>query len=38
VFGAASGNISDAAEHAGINRRHMRTLLRKYGILAEANE
>lgn len=33
VFAAKEGNITHAADHAGINRRHMRTLLRKYGIL-----
>ncbi|MEM9488209.1 MAG: sigma 54-interacting transcriptional regulator [Myxococcota bacterium] len=35
VFAAHNGNITHTAEHAGINRRHLRTLLRKYGILSE---
>ena len=33
VFASKAGNITHAADHAGINRRHMRTLLRKYGIV-----
>lgn len=33
VFAAEGQNITRAADRAGINRRHMRTLLRKYGIL-----
>ncbi len=33
VFAAHSGNITHAAEHAGINRRHFRTLLRKHAII-----
>ena len=35
VFAAHAGNITHASDHAGINRRHFRTLLRKYGILSE---
>ncbi len=35
VFAAHGNNITHASEHAGINRRHFRTLLRKYGILPE---
>jgi DNA-binding NtrC family response regulator len=33
VFAAHHGNLTHAAEHAGINRRHLRQLLRKHGIL-----
>ncbi len=33
VFAQCSQNITHAAEHAGINRRHFRTLLRKHGIV-----
>ena len=33
VFAAHGGNISRAANHAGINRRHFRNLLRKHGII-----
>jgi two-component system response regulator AtoC len=33
VFAAQSGNITRAAEHAGINRRHFRELLYKHGLL-----
>ncbi len=35
VFAAHDNNITHAAQHAGINRRHFRTLLRKYGIVGE---
>ncbi len=34
IFASHNGNITHAADHAGINRRHFRTLLRKHGILA----
>ena len=34
VFAAHDRNITHAADHAGINRRHFRTLLRKHGIIA----
>ncbi len=33
VHAAAGGNITRAAEHAGINRRHFRELLYKHGLL-----
>jgi len=33
VFERHGGNITHAAQHAGINRRHFRTLLRKHGIV-----
>ncbi|MBT8492456.1 MAG: sigma 54-interacting transcriptional regulator [Deltaproteobacteria bacterium] len=33
VFERFGGNITHASEHAGINRRHFRTLLRKHGII-----
>jgi DNA-binding NtrC family response regulator len=33
VFQAQGGNITRAAEHAGINRRHFRELLYKHGLL-----
>jgi DNA-binding NtrC family response regulator len=33
VFTMHNGNITHAAEAAGINRRHFRTLLRKHGII-----
>ena len=33
VFSDKDGNITHAAEQAGINRRHFRTLLRKHGII-----
>jgi DNA-binding NtrC family response regulator len=33
VYGSAGGNITRAAEHAGINRRHFRELLYKHGLL-----
>ena len=33
VFEANSRNITHAAAHAGIGRRHFRTLLRKHGII-----
>ena len=33
VFDTHDGNITHAADHAGINRRHFRTLLRKHGII-----
>ena len=33
VHGASGGNITRAAEHAGINRRHFRELLYKHGLL-----
>jgi DNA-binding NtrC family response regulator len=33
VHGNAGGNITRAAEHAGINRRHFRELLYKHGLL-----
>ena len=33
VFAMHNGNITHAAEHAGINRRHFRTLLRKHAII-----
>ena len=33
VFGAHGGNITRAADHAGINRRHFRELLYKHGLL-----
>jgi len=33
VFEKNDGNITHAAQHAGINRRHFRTLLRKHGII-----
>ena len=33
VFTTHGQNITHAAEHAGINRRHFRTLLRKHGII-----
>ncbi|MBK9036778.1 MAG: sigma 54-dependent Fis family transcriptional regulator [Myxococcales bacterium] len=33
VHAAAGGNITHAAEHAGINRRHFRELLYKHGLL-----
>jgi len=33
VFEAHNRNITHAADHAGINRRHFRTLLRKHGII-----
>jgi DNA-binding NtrC family response regulator len=33
VFSQFSQNITHAADHAGINRRHFRTLLRKHGII-----
>jgi DNA-binding NtrC family response regulator len=33
VFAKFGQNITHAAEHAGINRRHFRTLLRKHGIV-----
>jgi DNA-binding NtrC family response regulator len=33
VHGAHGGNITRAAEHAGINRRHFRELLYKHGLL-----
>jgi DNA-binding NtrC family response regulator len=35
VFEAHGRNITHAADHAGINRRHFRTLLHKHGILSE---
>jgi DNA-binding NtrC family response regulator len=38
VFAAHRGNITHAADHAGINRRHFRTLLRKHGIIATDDE
>ena len=38
VFAAHGGNITHAADHADINRRHFRTLLRKHGILATDDE
>ncbi|MEZ4403605.1 MAG: sigma 54-interacting transcriptional regulator [Kofleriaceae bacterium] len=34
VFGAHDGNLTHAAAHAGINRRHFRELLYKHGLLA----
>ena len=33
MFAACSGNISHTAERAGINRRHIRSLLRKHRII-----
>jgi transcriptional regulator with GAF, ATPase, and Fis domain len=33
VFEQCGRNITHAAEHSGINRRHFRTLLRKHGII-----
>ncbi len=33
VFATQGGNITRAAEHAGINRRHFRELLYKHGLL-----
>jgi len=33
VFAQHGQNITHAAHHAGIGRRHMRELLRKHGIL-----
>jgi DNA-binding protein Fis len=33
VFAAQGGNITRAAEHAGINRRHFRELLYKHALL-----
>ena len=33
VFASHDGNITRAAEHAGINRRHFRELLYKHGLL-----
>ncbi len=33
VFASHDGNITRAAEHAGINRRHFRELLHKHGLL-----
>jgi len=33
VFDAHERNITHAADHSGINRRHFRTLLRKHGII-----
>jgi DNA-binding NtrC family response regulator len=35
VFQAHKRNITHAADHAGINRRHFRALLRKHGIISE---
>jgi DNA-binding NtrC family response regulator len=35
VFQAHARNITHAADHAGINRRHFRSLLRKHGIISE---
>ncbi|HUJ59706.1 MAG TPA: sigma 54-interacting transcriptional regulator [Kofleriaceae bacterium] len=33
VFSASSGNVTRAAEHAGLSRRHFRELLYKHGIV-----
>ena len=33
IFARHNENITHAANHAGINRRHFRTLLRKHGII-----
>ena len=33
LFAACGGNISKTAEHAGVNRRHVRSLLRKHRII-----
>ncbi len=33
IFDAYDRNITHASDHAGINRRHFRTLLRKHGII-----
>ena len=33
VFGAAGQNVTRAAEHAGLSRRHFRELLYKHGII-----
>jgi DNA-binding NtrC family response regulator len=33
VYASHDNNITHAAEHAGINRRHFRNLLRKHGII-----
>ncbi len=38
VFGAHDGNITRAADHAGINRRHFRELLYKHGLLERPSE
>jgi DNA-binding NtrC family response regulator len=35
VFSAHGSNVTHAAEHAGINRRHFRELLRKYDLRGE---
>lgn len=35
VYEAHRGNITHAADHAGINRRHFRNLLHKHGIIAD---
>ncbi len=35
VFDACAGNITHAADRAGMSRRHMRALLRKHGIIGE---
>ena len=38
VFASHGGNISRAAAHADLSRRHMRELLRKYDILAGGDD
>ena len=33
VFARAGGNISEAARSSGVDRKHLRALLRKHGLL-----
>jgi DNA-binding protein Fis len=38
VFNRCNGNVSATARDAGLDRKHARTLLRKYGLLEDEAE
>jgi hypothetical protein len=38
VFGDNANNVTRAAEHAGLSRRHFRELLYKHGIVPRPSE